>query len=301
MKAKLKNIMIKGGFSVIIAVVAMSLYLMAMHFANKYFENITKPAEIVVNEKGEISIQGFETEKNEIIYVLWETDAGNIKPVKENQVFKEQNEKKNNKWYYVNTAIDEAVAWDSKDADGYEYTTATVKAVIYSYNKEEKNNQYYMGNYVNEMNITVTIKNNKIVKAEKERYFSNPIRKDDSDDWNQIYIIDEDENGNITYRFRTGSEIKEEILILCWEAEKEILSETDYKAGLYPECKISDDNANKKNIIAKNTITVKGNNNAECNISAYLISEDAYDAIDEKNINIEEKDKQYKAQTNLTQ
>lgn len=299
MKAKIKNIMIKGGFSVIIAVVAMSLYLMAMYFANKYFESITKPAEIVVNENGEISIQGFETEKDEIIYILWETDGGNIKPVKENPAFEDQNRKENNKWYYVNTAIDEGVVWNSKDADGYEYTTATVKAVIYSYNKEEKNNQYYMGNYVNEMNITVTIKNNKIVKAEKERYFSNPIRKDEKNDWNQIYVIDEDENGNLTYRFRTGKEIKEEILILCWESDKEILSETDYKSGLYPECKILKENKNKKNIITKNTITVNSNEAGGCNIYAYLISEDVYDNLDEDNINIEEKDKQYKAEEEI--
>ncbi len=295
MKEKFKQIMIKGGFSVLIAVVAMSLYLTAMHFANKYFEDITQPAEITVNENGEIKIEGFETEKDEVIYILWETDAGNIKPVKENPAFEEQNKIENNKWYYANTNIDEGVVWDSMDADGNEYTTATIKAVIYSYNEADDKDQYYMGNYVNEMTITVTKNNDKIEKA-SDRYFSNPVRKDSEDEWNQIYMISEDADGNQTYRFRTGKKIEEEILILAWESDKNILSETDYEKGLYPKCQMSELNKDKNMILTKNTITINTNEAKSANISAYLIDEDAYENADK---GIEEKEKLYKAELRI--
>lgn len=293
MKETLKQIMIKGGFSVIIAVVAMSLYLTAIHFANKYFDNITKPADITVNDKGEIKIEGFEAEKNEIIYVLWETDGGNIKPIENNSEFQEQNKQENNKWYYANTSIEEGVVWSSSDADGNEYTTATVRAIIYSYDKNSGNNQYYMGNYVNEMTITVTDKNGKIEKSENERYFSNPVRAEGDNNWSQIYSISEDEEGLVTYRYRTGQNIDDELLILSWESDESILCETDYEAGLYPRCSILEDNKNKNLILAKDTITIDKNMATGKKIYGYLIDEDTYESADE---GVSESKKQHKAE-----
>lgn len=291
MKEKLRQIMIKGGFSVLIAVAAMAAYLFVMYLANNYFNKVTEPLKITVNDRGELSLN-FEKEEDEIIYILWETDAGNIKAVEENELFSEQYKIKNNRWYYVNTSLNENIIWDNKDADGYEYSTATIKAVIYSYNKEDKKDQYYMGNYVNEITITVTLNDGKVVKSEDERYFSNPIRKDEKNDWSQIYLISEDESGLQTYRYRTGKKIEEEVLILCWESDNNILSETDYKSGLYPKCKILEENKDKTNLLAKTTITIDKNSSIDKKISAYLIDESSYDNYDE---GIEEKSKLFKA------
>lgn len=277
MKEKIKKIMVQGGFSVIIAVVAMSLYLTVMYFSNKYFESQTKPAVLTVTEDGKISVSGFEKEENEVIYILWETDGGNIKPAEKNELFKEQWEDENNKWYYVNTEIDESIIWNSSDADGLEYTTANVRAIVYSYEASANKDQYYMGNYVNQMNITVTVKDGKIVQANESRYFSNPVRSGDDSDWSQIYVINESDDGKETYRYRTGKKIKDEILFLCWESDDKIINETKYEMGLYPECLINSDNKENNILVAKDTITIDKNKSDEKKISAFLIDEDTYD------------------------
>lgn len=274
MKEKLKKIMIQGGFAVIIAVVAMSLYLTAMYFANKYFEKSTQPATAEINENGEIYLKGFEKEKSENIYIMWETDAGSIEPVKENNTFKAQAEDKDNKKYIVNTNYNEAVKWSCKDADGYEYETATVRAIVYSYDEAVNDDVYYMGTYVNEYSITVTKDGDGTRKADS-RYFGNPVRSSNDTDWNEIYIVAEDEE-KITYRYRTGNKIDEENIVLCFETDKEILSETDYKKGMY-YCEISKDNANKKILMAVTNVTInKKDIEDEVSMEAYLISEDIY-------------------------
>lgn len=288
MKEKVRQIMIKGGYSALIAVAAMALYLLAMYFANKYFDSITKPAEITVNEAGEIFIQGFGKEKDETIYILWETDGGSIKPVSENKVFAAQNTNDNNKWYCVNTDISEGIKWDSADADGNEYDTATVRAVIYSYDSSKNKDPYYMGGYLNEMTITVTKTDGRVVKAEDNRYFSNPVRADSDSNWSQIYMVNEDENGK-TYRFRTGKSIDDDMLILIWESDNNILSETDYEKGMY-YCDIIDENKDKNIIIAKNTVTVSRDKTEGVAVRAYLIDEETYkDYNDGKQINEDEK------------
>lgn len=296
MKEKLKQIMIKGGFSVIIALVAMSAYLLVMYYSNQYFNKVTAPAEIRIGSDGEISIPDFEADEDEVIYILWETDGGNIKPVRENKLFSDQYNKEDNKWYYANTAISEGIKWDSTDADGNEYTTATIRAIIYSYNEADGKDQYYMGNYVNQLMITVTIKDGQVVKADEERYFSNPVRSGEDKNWTQIYNIDENENGDKTYRYRTGMDIEEDILILCWESDDEILSETDYKIGLYPQCRILKSNMNKNILLTTSTITIEKSKTDGSSISAYLIEEDVYDNVDN---GIDEKDKKYRADFNL--
>lgn len=294
MKEKIRQIMIKGGFSVLIAVAAMSLYLAAMHFANKYFEKQTKPAEISVNDDGEIFIKGFEKEKDETIYILWETDAGNIKPVNKNEIFEDQYNNENNRGYCVNTDITDGVKWSGTDAAGGEYTAATVRAVIYSYDKNKNKDPYFMGSYVNELKITVTQKNGKISKADDERYFSNPVKAGNNSEWNEIYLVNEDSQGNQTYRYRTGGKIEEDMLILGWEADRDILSETDYEKGMY-NCSIAEDNKNKNVILTKNTITVNKNEAYGAEISAYLTDEKTYNNYNDGKKEIPENKKLHKA------
>lgn len=275
--------MIQGGFAVIIAVVAMSLYLTAMYFANKYFEKSTQPANVAINENGEIYLKGFEKEKEEKIYIMWETDAGSIEPVKENNIFKAQQENKNNKNYIVNTNYNEAIKWSCKDADGYDYETATIRAVVYSFDETINEDVYYMGTYVNEYTITVTKDGEKIKKADT-RYFGNPVRTGSSTDWNQIYILKEKEK-TITYRYRTGNKIDEENIVLCFESNNKVLSETDYEKGMY-YCEIKEDNSNKESLYAVSNITVNkkdimsDSDNSKDNIyiEAYLVNEDVYNS-----------------------
>ena len=273
--------MIQGGFAVIIAVVAMSLYLTAMYFANKYFEKSTQPASVAINKNGEIYLNGFEKEKEEKIYIMWETDAGSIEPVKENNIFKTQQENKNNKKYVVNTNYDEAVKWSCKDADGYEYEAATIRAIVYSFEETVNEDVYYMGTYVNEYSITITRDGEKIKKADT-RYFGNPVRTGNETDWNQIYILEEKDE-TITYRYRTGNKIDDENIVLCFETANNILSETDYEKGMY-YCEIKEDNSNKESLYAVSNITVnkkdikadldKSKDNVY--IEAYLVNEDVY-------------------------
>lgn len=283
LKEKLKKIMIQGGFAVIIAVVAMSLYLTALFFANKYFEKSTQPASVAINENGEIYLKGFEKEKDEKIYIMWETDAGSIEPVNENDIFKAQQENKNNKRYAVNTNYNEAIRWSCKDADGYNYEAATIRAIVYSFDEAVNKDVYYMGTYVNEYRITVEMDGEKIKKTDA-RYFGNPVRAESGADWNQIYILEEKEE-TITYRYRTGNKIDDENIVLCFESDNNILSETDYEKGMY-YCEIKKDNSNKESLYGVTNITVsKKDINASLNegkdsiyIEAFLVSEKVYNS-----------------------
>lgn len=283
LKDKLKKIMIQGGFAVIIAVVAMSLYLTALYFGNKYFEKSIQPAKAAINENGEIYLDGFEKEKEERIYIMWETDAGSIEPVKENSIFKAQQENKNNKKYVVNTNYNEGVRWSCKDADGYEYETATIRAIVYSFDETINKDVYYMGTYVNEYSITITRDGEKIKKADA-RYFGNPVRTGNNTDWNQIYAVEEKDEA-ITYRYRTGNKIDDENIVLCFESDDNILSETDYEKGMY-YCEIKENNSNKESLYAVSNITVNkkdikaglNENKDGIYIEAYLVSEDIYNS-----------------------
>lgn len=295
--------MIQGGFAVIIAVVAMALYLTALFFANKYFEKSTQPAIAAINEKGEIYLKGFEKEKDEKIYIMWETDAGSIEAVEKNDIFKDQSENENNFKYIVNTNYNESIKWNSSDADGNEYEAATIRAIVYSYDETVNEDVYYMGTYVNEYNITVK-KDGDIIKETTARYFGNPVRKDSDENWNQIYQIAEN-NETVTYRYRTGNKIDEKNVILCFETDKAILSETDYEKGMY-YCEISEENADKSFLPAVANITIKKkdiediikNENSDIYIEAYLINEDVYnEAV--KGTQVEDKDKYSRAEIKI--
>lgn len=287
MKEKIRKIMVNGGYSAIIAVVAMIAYLTAMYFANDYFNKVTEPATLDINDKGEIYISGFEAGEDEILYVLWETDGGSIKPLEEEDIFKEQYEKENMNYYY-NTSLNKKIQWNKKDADGNNYSTSTIRAIVYRYDNK---NVYNMEDYVNEFTITVTSKENKTVKAEKERYFSNPIRENSDGKWNQIYIIEENEK-NITLRYRTGETIEEEMLALCWEADKKILKKTNISEGLTPVIKYEDESNDF--LITTNTITIDKKNNGGEYVKAYLIDENVYEKYES---GISEKEKNHIAET----
>lgn len=299
MKEKLKKIMIQGGFAVIIAVVAMALYLTTLFFTNKYFEKSTQPAIAAINEKGEIYLKGFEKEKNEKIYIMWETDAGSIEAVEKNDIFKDQSENENNYKYIVNTNYNESIKWNPSDADGNEYEAATIRAIVYSYDETINEDVYYMGTYVNEYDITVK-KDGDSIKETSARYFGNPVRNNSDGNWNQIYQVSEN-NDTVTYRYRTGNKIDEKNVILCFETDNDILSETDYKKGMY-YCEISEDNANKSFLPAVANITIKKKDiedtvkdkNSDIYIEAYLINEDVYNKA-VKDTEVEEKDKYNRA------
>ena len=89
MKEKFNNFMIKGGFSVIVAVVCMSLYLGVMSRAQKCYSDNLEPVEIKLTKEGNLYLNYIYDDKDKLM-VLWETDGGTIKPSKENNDLKEQ-------------------------------------------------------------------------------------------------------------------------------------------------------------------------------------------------------------------
>ena len=286
MKENFNKIMQNGGFAVIVGVIAMSLYLCVINTAQKCSSDSITPVEIKLTEQGNLYLNYVYDDKDELM-VLYETDGGTIKPSKENEEFSEQY-MDNNNWYYAYGRVADEFVWDSKDADGNEYEVATVRAVMYE--PTEGKSQYFIKEAAAEVQITVTYKDGKIVKAE-DRVFSNPVRKDSDKDWSQIYVINEGENGINTYRYRTGKDIPdEEYLFLRWEAENEILCETDVHNGLIPKCGVLNSNKNKSKLVQINTISVF-EESAKGKIEAFLVTDKYYEQED-----VEEKNKHNKAE-----
>lgn len=292
MKEKLRKIMYGGGYAIIIAVVAMVAYLTVMYFANKYFEDSKGKIEINVSKEGNLSVN-YEGDDSENIYVLWETDGGTIKPVKENEKFSVLNQSENNRFYYTNTHIKESVIWDNLDYTGDTFKKATVKAVLYRYNKDQKKDYYYMGDYITEVNITLTKNNDKIIKT-ADRYFSNPEKEDsENNNWSEIYIIEENDK-TITLRYRTGGKTKDELLLLSWESDDKILNETDYALGFENGGLIYNKNKNVNFLKAKTTITLLKENIMGKKIEAFLTDEKTYNKIDDNKT--PENEKKYKSE-----
>lgn len=289
MKEYFNKMMQNGGFAVIVGVIAMSLYLCVIHTAQKCSSDSITPVEIKLTEEGNLYLNYVYDDKDELM-VLFETDGGTIKTLKENEQFSEQY-MDNNKWYYAYGKVADEFVWDSKDADGNEYEVATIRAIMYE--QTEGKSQYFIKEAAAEVQITVTYKDGKIVKAE-DRIFSNPVRKDSDKDWSQIYNINEGENGINTYRYRTGKDIpNEEYLFLRWEAEGEILCETDVHKGLIPKCGVINSNKNKSKLVQINTVSVF-EEEAKGKIEAYLVNDKYYEK--EK---VEEKNKYNKAEMEL--
>lgn len=276
MKEKMRKIMYGGGYTLLIAFIATGAYLLVVHFANQYFESTKDEIKIEVSEDGTLSID-YNGDEKENIFVFWETDGGTLTPDTKSELLKDQYEEDNNRLYYANTVVTETVKWDNKDYTGSDFEKATVRAVIYLYDKDKNSNPYYMGDYITEVNITLE-KDGEITKKSEDRYFSNPVMAGTDNNWNEIYVVREDEE-NVTLRYRTGNKIDDELLILCWQCEKSILSETDYVNGLYPDIKINEDNSNKSYFKAVNNITVSKENLKNNKIEAFLVTEDTYNNI----------------------
>jgi hypothetical protein len=281
-KKKFDQFMLKsGGYALLVATIATVSFFAILQWANDYVKEKTGELEISLDENGAISVD-YNYDDKEDVYILWETDGGMVKSDSTTDLFKESQKDEQNKGYYCYTLSNGKVYWDSKDADGNNYSTATIRAVLY---EKDENNIYKIENYVTEVTITLTMQDGKIKKAEN-RLFSNPIREDSDEKWSQIYCINESEKNN-TYRYRTGEKIdKDKVLILCWQSDKEDLSETDYANGIYPECTVVEKNSNKELLKAVTMITCSKEKIEEGNLQAYLIDEESY----QKTI-LEEKDK----------
>ncbi len=265
MKEKFNKIMQNGGFAVIVAIVAMGLYLTVMSGAQKCSADSLKPVEIKIDDNGFLYLNYIYDDADDLM-ILWETDGGNLSRIEQSSSSFD---------YYVYTSVDSKLLWDSKDADGNEYEVATISATLYE--KTEGKSDYYISKDVTatQVQITVTYKDGKIVQSE-DRLFSNPVRKDSEKNWSQIYLINEGDNGINTYRYRTGMDFPdEEYLFLRWESDKEILCETDIRNGMTPNCGILNSNKNKKILTQVNIISIKEDSTGT--IEAFIVSEDDYE------------------------
>ncbi len=292
MKEKFRKIMASGGWTLIIATLAIGAYLLVVQFAdNLFYKNVTNNINITVNDDGELAVN-YEYDDGDI-YILWETDGGNIKPVKEDNIFKEQNTDDNN-WYCAYTDVNDSVKWNSSDADGNNYKTATVRAIIYQ--KSEDQDVFYINDYIKDVSITVTYKDGKVEKSD-DRVFSCPIREGVDNDWNQIYVVQNSENGDKTLKYRTSKLIStNDVLVLCWKSDAAVLAETDQVSGSAPYYGVMNSNKNKNELRAINEITVKrGDISGDIKVEAFLVDESVY-----KNEEIKETDKQYIATINIT-
>ena len=283
---KINTFMLKyGGYSLLIATAATVSFFAILQWANDYVNEKTGELVIHVAEDGTLSVP-YNYDDKEKVYILWETDGGHIDTDNKTDIFIDQSiNEENRRGYYSYSLSNESAFWSPEDADGNSYSTATVRAVLY---ERDENNVYRLENYVTEVTVTLNYKDG-VVKKSEDRLFSNPVRDNSDEYWSQIYCV-EDKDGKITYRYRTGEKIdQEETLILCWKAEDEILSETDYAEGLVPECKIKDENRDVGLIKAATMITCDKNLiNTKETISAFLVDEETYKSAEikeEKKIN----------------
>ena len=265
MKERFNKIMQNGGFAVIVAVVAMGLYLSVMSGAQKCSADSLEPVEIRIDDSGFLYLHYIYDDKDDLM-ILWETDAGNLNPVEKSS---------NSLDYYLYSSVDSRLAWDGKDADGNEYEVATISATLYE--KTEGKSDYYISKDVTatQVQMTVTYKDGKVVQTE-DRLFSNPVRKDSDTEWSQIYLINEGSNGINTYRYRTGMDFPdEEYLFLRWESDEDILCETDIRNGMTPDCGILNSNKNKNVLTQVNIISIR--EDATGTIEAFIVTEDDYE------------------------
>lgn len=291
MKDKFRNFMFKYGFSLIIAFVAVGAYFLIIDVADRYFDSKKQTYEIVLNSDNTLSVN-YGGDKEDV-YIYWETDAGRIEPVKGNNNFRNLSDSAES-GYYTYTGVDESVKWTDEDADGNSYSSATIRAVLYV--QSEGENVYYIGDFISEHYLTFTNENGKIAKAE-DRFFSNPVRKDSGSDWNQIYMIQNNNTNEYTFRYRTGNKMdKDAVKVLCWQNADGILSETDLFSGAVPSFSILDSNKNKTMLKAVNTVScdISENSGTSFKIQAYLIDESVY-----KKSTIKDSEKEYLAELTL--
>lgn len=269
---KIDMFMLKsGGYALLVATVATGVFFAVLQWANDYVEERTQPLELMLDEDGYLSVD-YQYDDKENVYILWETDAGNIKAENKTDIFKQQEEQEeNNKGYFSYSLSSEKARWYPEDADGYRYDTATVRAVLY---EADEKNIYKLENYVMELTITLHYENGEIKKV-KDRLFSNPVRENSDEHWSQIYCIGENENEYI-YRYRTGEKIdKDETQILCWMADKKALSEVNYAKGYFPDY-IKQKDKTDEDILKASTIISCKKGEGDVQIYAGLVDEEGY-------------------------
>ncbi len=253
---KFDTFMLKhGGYALLIATIATVGFFAVLQWANDYTKENTKELEIEIDDEGLLYVD-YQYDDKEKVAILWETDGGSIKKL--------NNEEQGQ--YYCYTDYNEKIEWNQKDLDGYEYSTATIRAVLYVKDEE---NEYDISNYIIEKTITVTVEDSKVVKTQN-RYFSNPIRKDEDEHWSQIYCVEEN-----VYRYRTGEKTKEDY-VLCWQTTSNVISEVDYGAGYKNEIKTNPEK--EKQEILKGSVLVTVDEECEnITLNAYLIEKEIYD------------------------
>ena len=277
---KLKNKFGTTIYTIIILIVAFAVYIIGVDYATSCYNDSTAPVEMTIDDKGNLGIQ-YVFDDYEEVHVLWETDGGNIKPLKENKDFSLQNTDENN-GYFCYTNVLEKVVWSPDDNDGNKYTTANVRALVYEESADK--GIYCLEDYFIEVYMTVTLDNNgKVVKAE-DRYFTNPVREGSDTNWSEIYAIFEGNDGKTTYRYRTGNEIDGEKEIYArWQCNEAILCETDITGGYLPSFGVVKDTSNLKVLTQINAVTVDKfslESGKEYIFEAFLVEGDRYDDAD---------------------
>lgn len=154
--------------------------------------------------------------------VFWETDAGGVYPKVLNPKLLAQS--KNG--YYCYTDADEEVKWSPKDNDDNEYSVATIRAHLYSYNKD--GTKYDLTEILDSIEITIAYDGKKLIKHE-DRMFGNPVRKGNDENWSQIVRVYNNMNYEIL-RYRTGSKLDEGETI-GWELNLPPFQEAKITAG----------------------------------------------------------------------
>jgi len=268
MKEKISKIMKSGGWAVLIATVAMAAYLLILQWGDNFIKNQTVELKITIDENGYLSTNYGGSKDG--VYIIWQTDGGNIQPVHKDEKLAEQYYD-GNKWYFAYTAPNDKIKWSSEDADGNKYTEATIRATLYMTDRSKT--VFYIGEYVNEASVTVKSQDGKAVKAE-DRLFSNPVREGDSN-WSQIYEIS-DFSGQKTFAYRTGYVVEnpgEKILV--WEADEKIMNETDLRYGAVGPFIVNPEKSGKDMLIGSSMITFNvANIKDEFNVTAYLTYSD---------------------------
>lgn len=275
------------GVPFLVVVAAIGLSYLIMGFSDNWFKS--RIGELKIISKDDYLYTNY-VKDEEDIYMYWETDAGSL-ALDKSETF----DNTNSLGYYLYSDTTDKIKWNPKDNDGNTYEKATIRAYIYK--KTENKDIYNLENVFKEMLITVEMKEGKIVETQ-ERFFGNPLRQGNENNWNQIYVFDVSDDGITSFRYRSGEKVNVNVsAVLCWEAEKAVLSETDLFAGSSKGYGILNSNSNKtllKPVDDRpvNTMSIK-NIEAEkpINIQAYLVN---YESIGKETF--EEKEKYHKAE-----
>lgn len=264
-------------FPLLVGFIAIGASYLLLYYGEKYFDSQTEPVAITLNEDGTLSVS-LEGERDNI-YILWETDGGSVTPTEENPDFSHLKDE-NNRNYICYTFCDDKIIWNNKDASGEEFETATVRAIIYYVTEDQKKDYVGSEGVETELTITLHMEEDGTVTQSEDRYFSNPVKKGSTDTWSEIYVVKEDEK-SVTLRYRTSEDVgtdENEILVLCWENEEGIISQTDLAAGLFPDVTVSEETNHQTQIKQSDLITFyKSDVNKETEISAFLVDSSIYE------------------------